>query len=287
MFILSLGLLLVFGSVGCSGISDSGSVVSPSYPDELGNGGSNLGANPELGSDAELRTGDREVISRAFADLFSENPAKSADELSQLVERYQGRVEQKNLYTDFDGVPIRATLVLRVPPDKLGSVLDALPDIGAIHLLEVESTDVTVSVRDFEARVLALETSVGRLLELLERATTTSDLIEIEYALTQRQSELDGLKSTLNYYLDAVGFATLTVNVLTQDQSPINPPDDFWQGLVVGWQSLVGFLSGLVVVSAIAIPWLGLIIVPLSLLTWWFIRGKKMKKLRRAQSSTQ
>jgi hypothetical protein len=273
---LGVGLLVIFGVVGCAGSSQE--LITPDFNQGTTNDGIDTGGSFEEGGADGNDTGDREVIKTAVADISSNDPAKSASELGKLVNFYLGRVDQKNLYTDIDGVSIRATLVLRIPAEKLDNVLDTLGDFGAVQLLEVGSTDITVSVRDIEARVIALETSVTRLLDLLNSATSTSDLIEIEYALTQRQSELDGLKSTLNYYQDAVSYATLTVNIFTEDQAPENPPDNFWEGLVAGWQGLVGFLSGLVVASGLVIPWLIFIGIPLGILIWWLIRRNKATK---------
>jgi hypothetical protein len=120
---------------------------------------------------------------------------------------------------------------------------------------------VTQQRQDLDARIEALEASVDRLLALLAEATTTADLIAIESELSSRQAELDSLVSQRDWLVDQVDYSTLTVDLLSEGIAPDAGPDDFWSGLVAGWEALVAFLSGLLVVAGMLLPWIGLLLV--------------------------
>lgn len=281
LWLLSVGLVLSLGLSSCSMAASSPDLVNPGYDtggssgnEDVSGGDKSEGFAPTDGSSS-----DRSVIKTASAYLTAENPATAAAEVVALSDSKLGRVDQRTVLTDADGVPYQASLVLRIPTDSLEAVLDQLPSIGQVQSLEVGASDVTVTVRDLEARVAALDTSVTRLLDLLSRAATTSELIEIESALTQRQAELDGLKSTLSYYRDAVSYATLSVTIVTEQDALPNTPDNFWEGLVAGWQGLVAFGEGLLISSGVALPWLIALGAPAAAITVLLIRrlrrGKK------------
>jgi hypothetical protein len=271
---LGLSLLVILGAAGCSSSTQSES--APGF-DGAVDSGTSSGGGPSRDDENGLAVGDRQVVMTAFAELAADNPAEAAEGLVSLVERNQGRVEQKSLYKDIATVPVSAYLVLRVPSGNLNPVLDALEDFGSVQLLEVGSSDVTATVIDLDARVVALETSVARLLDLIENSRNTSDLIEIEYALTQRQSELDALKSSLAYYRDSVSYATVSVNIYSVDIARQSPPANIWQGLVVGWQSLIGFLGNSLIAIGIALPWLIFLGAPLAAVAWLALRARRIK----------
>ena len=87
-------------------------------------------------------------------------------------------------------------------------------------------------------------------------ATTIADLIAIESELTTRQAELDSLTQQRDWLVDQVDFSTITVDLVTEDVAPDPQPDDFWSGLVAGWNALVAFASWLGVAVGVLLPWL-------------------------------
>jgi hypothetical protein len=267
---LATVLALTFSLAGCS-MSSGNDSSSPGggYPEVMPDGGStDSGYDPEAGV-------DRSVIKNAYAYLTTENPAEVAEEISSIASSVSGRVDQKNIYTNQEGIPIRADLLLRIPSQQLDFVISKLETFGSVESLEVSATDVTLTVRDLEARVQVLETSVQRLLDLLERASTTSELIDIETALTSRQAELDSLKSTLNFYRDQVSYSTLSLTIVTEADALPNQPDTFWKGLVAGWKALVGFGSALLVALGVSLPWLVVVGILAGGVLWVISKGKK------------
>lgn len=111
---------------------------------------------------------------------------------------------------------------------------------------------------------------------MLEQAETTSDLIAIESALSDRQAELDSLTSQREYLSDQTLFATISVNLFTSADATPTDPEGFVDGLLRGLASIVAFFAGLVVWAGILLPWVGLLAVVTTLL--FVIRALRRRK---------
>ena len=139
---------------------------------------------------------------------------------------------------------------MRIPADDFDAVLADLRGLGEVDSVQLDASDAQQQ-EDLDARIGALQASVDRLLALLAEATTTADLIAIESELSSRQAELDSLVAQRDSLADQVDFSTLTVELLSEGIAPDAGPDDFWSGLVTGWEALVSFLAGLLVVAGL------------------------------------
>jgi hypothetical protein len=83
---------------------------------------------------------------------------------------------------------------LRVPYDSVETTLAAISDRGIVQESSLNSVDVSLQKVDLDARLEVLNTGITRLQALLEEAATTADVVTIESALTERQSERDSLQ---------------------------------------------------------------------------------------------
>ena len=166
-----------------------------------------------------------------------------ADAAASLAEQAGGRVDARTEQapTDRDGGSAQVTL--RIPADRLDSVLDGIKALGTPQTVQLSSTDVTQQAQDLDARVHALQAAITRLTELLGKAASTSDLITIEQAITDRQAELDSLTAQQRTLQDQVAMSTLAVSFTTSPVTPSPTPGTFWDGLLAGWNGLAAFTT--------------------------------------------
>jgi hypothetical protein len=269
--VLSLALL-----GGCSA-----NIYSPDQPGVVTSSPGGGEGKPDNGGSGDGSSVDRSVIKTADIYLTSEEPNRAGDQMASIVKVAGGYLDQRSSSNETTGAVTRVSLVVRVPASKLDSVLAQFKDLGAVQNLTLSTSDVTLSVLDLEARISALEVSVNRLLGLLKLANTASDLIEVENALSQRQAELESLKTQLSYYRDAVAMSTINVTVTTPALARQKFPTDFWSGVLLGWQGLVGFLTFVLVAFGVVIPWVFAIGVPAAALTLgviWAVRRRPSRK---------
>lgn len=261
-----LALLLAGCTAGQGSTGDSGGVApQPDTGVEAPADGGDAGGE-ELAPQQPIED-DRSVIATGWLAMTVDDPVGTAAEVASIVDRSGGRIDSRSETPGTDTQQARATLVVRIPADDFDAVLADLRELGQVNSVQLDASDVTQQREDLDARIGALQASVDRLLALLAEATTTADLIAIESELSSRQAELDSLVAQRDSLADQVDFSTLTVELLSEGIAPDAGPDDFWSGLVTGWEALVSFLAGLLVVAGVVLPWIGLLLVIAAIIT--------------------
>ncbi|MFD4420568.1 DUF4349 domain-containing protein [Agromyces sp. NPDC058484] len=250
---------------GCSmgGASDSGvPAVGPSGPvapeqEKL----QGEVAEDAAGGAADAPFADRSVITTGWMSITVDDPVATAEETADLAERAGGRVDNRTETPGTDSQPASASLTVRIPADRLDAFVDELRGLGTVNSVSMNASDVTQERQDLDARIDALTASTDRLRDLLAAATSITDLIAIESELTTRQAELDSLTQQRDWLVDQVDFSTITVELVTAAVAPDPVPDDFWSGLVAGWNALLGFAAWLGVAVGVLLPWLAAALV--------------------------
>lgn len=242
----------------------------------------------------------REVIVTGSLYLTVDDPLEAADEAARIVESAGGRVDGRREYSpsaSSDGVAAYdengqylgsfpgggAVLELRIPSERLTSALADLQALGEQEELVLSTDDITVEVRDLEARIAALQASVDRLLALQAEAADLDDLLALETAISDRQGELESLQAQQRYYADQVSLASLTLTLGSLEVAPVDEPDSFLSGLATGWDALLGFLGGTLVVLGVVLPWLALLGL-LALIALVVVRRVRRGRASRAPS---
>lgn len=247
---------------GCAAMS---SVETSS--DSLADGGGFEGGAPAVGADGEFVSeessgdfsDDRSVITTGFLYVTVDAPLESAAEAVSITEAAGGRVDGRQEFAPQGGDAGGAELTLRIPAERLTATLDRLKELGEVEELQLSASDVTREVHDIDARVTALRSSITRLLALQDAAATVEDLIALETAISDRQAELESLEAQQRFLADQVGLSTITLVLGSRDVAPVTEPDTFLTGLITGWEALVAFGSGLLVLLGVLLPWLVLL----------------------------
>lgn len=173
-------------------------------------------------------------------------------------------------------------LTISVPTSRLDEAATAVEGIGTVRQRTASADDMTQTVVDTDARIRSLEASVTRLQELVERAGSVADIAAVERELSTRQADLEAMKSQRLYLSGLVERATLTVSLLTPDQSSTTNPVQ--TGLARGWAVFLESISVLIMVVAALLPFLlvgALIAVPLAL----WLRARSRRARARAQAA--
>jgi len=282
------------GAIGGAPVQDGG---------DLGGGESGGGGADGDGSGGEAPAEDRELVITGSLYVTVEDPLEAADEAAHIVERAGGRVDGRResaprasgsdggteyapeySYDDYGGGYYSfgdgggAILELRIPSARLTETLDELEALGEREELVLSSDDVTFERRDLTARISALESSVARLLALQDAAADLDDLIALESAISDRQAQLESLQAQERYYEDQVSLSTITLTLGSEDVAPIDEPDSFWTGLTTGWDALLAFLGGVLVVAGVLLPWL-IVLGVLALVAWAILRRLRMRRV--------
>lgn len=250
---LLVGALALLLLTGCGSITaDGGSDATT----EIGYDRSDAKVALSEGSAVAV---DQQIIQTASLTLRVDDVAQSADEISDYVTSIGGRIDSKNEYRNPDSSEVTSTdLMVKVPSGQLDAALERLKSFGDLEGFSKSAGDVTLQVIDLDARIASLETSITSLKKLLDEATTVTDLLAAETALSQRQSELDSLKSQRTYLADQIELSAIWINIYPKKALDAVKPIGFIAGLEKGWEAIVDFAGNLTTWAGLALPWIGL-----------------------------
>lgn len=212
---------------------------------------------------------DREVITTGRASVVVKNPSDRADRFTRWTQQHGGRVDARSENRDDEG-HTSADLTARIPSKQVAAAITELRTYGTVQSVSLQRDDVTAQGQDLDARIKALKISVARLEAILEKAGSSSQVIEAETALSERQQELDSLQLQRRSLDDQVSLSTLSVSFTQESKPGAVAPGGFRGGLVSGWNALVDTVNAIVTAAGAVLPWLGL--VALGGLLWWSIR---------------
>lgn len=250
--VLAAGIVLSGCSAGAdySGASDGGSTAerAPLAVDAA-----------DTASDGEQNAAaaDQALVITGTVTITADDPIAASEKATAIALAAGGRVDARTEYAPRDGDAGSATLTLRVPADAVEDVRDQLKQLGTVEETDFSSADVGTQQRDLDTRITTLRASIARYTSWLADADTTADLIQLEQAIAERQNELESLEAQQRALDDKVAMSTITLQLRSVALAPPpDGPDNFWEGLVVGWNGFVAFWGGVAVALGVGLPWL-------------------------------
>jgi hypothetical protein len=106
-----------------------------------------------------------------------------------------------------------ATLVVKIPPEKLSSFLESVNGLGKVLARTQQSEDITAAYTDLEARITTARASVARVRDLVAKTASVTELAQVESELTRRETELEQLLGQQRVLDVRSEFATVTVTL--------------------------------------------------------------------------
>lgn len=232
----------------------------------------------EAGLEATIHSVKQSVIKTGTARLVADNPEETFATMSADVIGLGGSIQASSINPLDSGPSVWATL--RIPSAKYDAFVGTLATYGSLKEISTSTEDVGAAIADLDARTQALESSIARLRELMNKAESTADLLEAESQMTSRQAELDGIKAQRTWYADQVEMSTLDVTI-TSPLSFRSEPGSVWEQ---SWQGFVDGVTTIVVGIVWLLPWAILLALILTPLLIWRGRRRRAKLARSAQS---
>ena len=223
----------------------------------------------------------RSVIMTGEVAVTDDDLDGARKELDDVLTALDGSIDSEQTQNDDEGTIERSTIVVRVPVDRFQAAMTALQGLGTLQHSDRSSKNVTTEVIDVDERVETLETSLDRLQDYQDDAKDIDELIRYEREITEREAELQSLKSQQAYLADQTAMSTITLYLSTPDKyvAPPGALDDagFLAGLKSGWSALQDTVVVVLTVVGAVLPFalvLGLVGVPLWVLLRRTLRAR-------------
>lgn len=289
--VAATGLVMTL-AVGCSSHDSDGTrsapaSATPSIAESktpFAAGGAGIADAPQAPAPpvgpANDSTVQKDIVTTGTMRMTVASPTEAADTFVDATTAAGGHVESRSEQSGHGRPTVE--LVLRIPSSKVDGVLEQIGKLGTVDSMQIGHEDVTAQRVDLDARIRALQTSVDRLLDLMSKATSTSALLEAESTLTERQAELDSLKSQRAALGDQIAYSTITVDLATEPE--VIAPGGFSGAVKDGWDALVKLGGALAATFGFLLSWIP--IFALFVGAVWLLRRRQLRRHPKAEPVT-
>lgn len=205
---------------------------------------------------ADTDTLNRQIIYHAYLDLEVRDFDSALETIEQISASIDGYIVNRQT-NQLDNHEQQGHLTIRIPQQDLDFFLKSLEsDNVAISYQQINGDDVTEQYLDLETRLASKQRVEARLLEFIDDAENTEDLLNISRDLADVQLEIEQLKGQLQYYDNRIEYATVELNIEQVNTELVHEQDlQVWQRIknqllksynliVIGSTSLIVFLIG-------------------------------------------
>ena len=216
-------------------------------------------ADSDVPSDSEIQSNsNRKLIKTVNMSVETREFDKLIANVTERINSLGGYAESTNIQGNgYDSYSARsANIIARVPANKLDFFVQGIEAESNITSKNESAEDVTLQYADVEAHKESLKIEQQRLNELLEKADTLENIIELENRLTEVRYEIESYESRLRTMNNQVVYATVNLNIREVKEYTPEPVEEatFWQRLTEGfldsceeaWETIQDFIIGFV-----------------------------------------
>lgn len=151
-----------------------------------------------------------------------------------------------------------AYLSIKIPYTSLDQYLDGLDKIGTIVSLNVSEQDRSGEFTTLRKSKETTEKVLARLRDLLPKASTLSETLELEREIAYRETELQWIEEQLDNVSEQVLMSNVIIELRQLDTTKANP-NGFLDGIAKGWDSLVNGFNWMLIALGWILPWAALL----------------------------
>jgi hypothetical protein len=262
----------------------------------MGGGGGNI-----VSSDVIQQQVERLIIRNGNISMTVSSTLESKAAIEQRVASMAGEgafVVQSNVSeSGREGNPY-INMTVRVPAERFDETMDWLEGLaveGTNPTVSESAQDVTEEYVDLSARVESLEAARDRLLQLMENASTTEDLLMAEQQLTQREAEIESLRGRMRYLSESAQLSRIDIQlqpyILSQPVDtrwrPLETVREAFEALIEGAQGFGDFLIFFTIAVLPFLALLGLAIFGVVRFVSWRVRVGRRKRAAREAAETE
>jgi hypothetical protein len=244
------------------------------------------------GYDEEVLS-ERMITRNANLTIVVTDPAQSIEDIGEMARSMDGFVVTSNVYIasygEYGESATRAqyaSITIRVPSERLDEALAQLKaDAVEVRNEYVSGEDITQEFIDNESRLRNLEAAEAQLLEIMEDASDTEDVLNVFTELTRIRSEIEVIRGRLQYLQQSADTSSISIELIPDVATqPIEV--ERWQ-LQATFNKAVEALVGTVQFLVRAVIWLVIYVLPfglvIALVLWLVIRAIR-KRSSKAES---
>jgi hypothetical protein len=208
---------------------------------------------------------ERKVTREVSLEIIVSDVGEVASRLEEMVKSTGGYVQNASM-RQINGL-MQSNMTLRVPAEKLDDLLPRIEVLGKLERKNITGKDVTEEYYDSSARKATLEKQEKRILELLDKADTVKEILEIENELARVRGQIESLQARLKVIDDLTSLATVNVELRAPKSISTGETmkEPLGQRIKAAWlrgvNGITDAVEGLVVLAVTLIPYSPVIVL--------------------------
>jgi hypothetical protein len=193
----------------------------------------------------------KKIIKDGNVSIKSVDMAESKKGIDELVKKYNAYYNSEELQNN-DRI-ITYNLKIRIPSENFEKLISEIENgKDEISNKSIHSRDVTAEFVDIEARLNNKREYLKRYKDLLSKAASVKDILEIEENIRTLQEEIESKEGQLKYLSDQVAYSTLDISLYKENENfyTAKQKDKFSErikrAISNGWTSIIAFLLWLI-----------------------------------------
>lgn len=250
----------------------------------------------ESGSSAESTPQPAEgqkMVYKVWLEAETEDIVALLENVEQQISELNGYIESQEQHngSQYSSKRYRsAELTIRIPTEQLDNFVTHVSEFSNVVSKRRTAENITLNYVATQSRITALETEQTRLLELLAKAESMSDILDIEQRLTKVRTELEEYQSQLRVFDNQIDYSTIYLSISeVKEYTEVKEPETVWErigsGFMESLENIGNFLVDLFVFLIVAFPYLIPLLLPLAIIIP--LVRKKIKKNKRKEEENK
>ncbi|MEI6532429.1 MAG: DUF4349 domain-containing protein [Candidatus Roizmanbacteria bacterium] len=182
---------------------------------------------PLSGNDTFTTSQERKVSKEYYLSLVINDMRETLQQVNAQVIQVGGFVVSSNMSNPVGDA--NGDMSIRVPSDKAEKIVSFLRDLGKKVIFENTSAqDLTAQYQDIEARMNLLTENKNRFEEIMRKAITTEDILNVQKEIFSLQEQIDTLTGQQRYIKEISKYSHITVTFTTRDGALSQNPNEKW-----------------------------------------------------------
>jgi hypothetical protein len=180
---------------------------------------------------------ERIIIKNSSFGLQVKEVSKTVAEIEKITKAAGGFLIDSNISKP--GESTNATISVRIPSEKVDETVASFKKLAVKIVSEsVIGDDVTDQYTDLEARLEILNKTKAKYEEILAKAFSVSDLLNVQQHLSNLQTQIDSIKGQKKYLEQSAKLSKVTIYLSTDELSLPYTPDNQWRPSVIFKQAV-------------------------------------------------
>lgn len=152
----------------------------------------------------------QKIIKDAFLKFETSDLETTFKQIQNSVTKYKGNIQNDSQSKDYQS--IKRTITIRIPSQNFEAFVDSISKgVSYFDEKNISSQNVTEEYIDLTSRLKNKRKLESRYLEILQKATKISEILEIEKQLSTIRVEIESKEGQLKYLESRVSESTVTI----------------------------------------------------------------------------